>query len=68
MYTTESITQAVDQLTHDEKLTLFQLITDHAMLLDKILPGLPLINHVIGKQTLTHPLAEYFNSWSNTKT
>jgi hypothetical protein len=68
MYTNHSITQAIDGLTNTEKLALFQLIADHAVLLNKIMPGLPLISHVTGQQILTHPLAEQYDSWLNAKT
>lgn len=68
MYTNQTITQAVNGLTDDEKRTLFQLITDHAALLDKIIPGLPLVGHVLGKESLVHPLAAHYNSWLNAKT
>jgi hypothetical protein len=67
MYTVQSITQVVASLTSSEKEKLFQLLVDHNELLDKILPDLPLIGHVTGRQPLNHPLAEEYNNWSNTK-
>lgn len=68
MYTIQSITQSVAGLSQSEKQELFQLLSEHSNLLDKILPGLPLIDYITGQQILNHPLAEQYNAWSNTKT
>lgn len=68
MYTSQTITQAVYNLTDAEKQTLFQLVADHADLLNKIMPGLPLVSHVIEQEKSTHPLAKQYDSWLNAKT
>jgi hypothetical protein len=68
MYNNQTITQAINGLTDNEKLELFELITDHSKLLNKLMPGLPLINHVIGQEKLTHPLAKQYDAWLDTKT
>lgn len=68
MYTIQSITQAISGLSETEKHKLFQLISKHSDLFDKILPGLPLITHATGQQKLEHPLAEQYDAWLNTKT
>jgi hypothetical protein len=68
MYNTQTITQAIDGLTHYEKLELFELVTEHSQLLNKLIPGLPLISHVIGQEKLTHPLAKQYDAWLDTKT
>lgn len=68
MYTSQTITQAVYNLTDAEKQILFQLVTDHADLLNKIIPGLPLVGHVIGQEKSTHPFAKQYDSWLNAKT
>lgn len=68
MYDTQTITEAVAKLTPGETVVLFHLISDHAALFDKILPGLPLVVHALGKQTLEHPLAETYDTWLNAKT
>jgi hypothetical protein len=68
MYTTQTITQTIIGLPQDEKHTLFQIISDHATLLDKIMPELPLIGHATGQQVLTHPLATEYTAWLNAKT
>ena len=68
MYNIQTITEAVGRLTPGETQVLFHLISDHAELFDKIIPGLPLVIHAQGKQTLDHPLAEQYNSWLNAKT
>ena len=68
MYNTQTMTQAIDGLADHEKLELFRLITDHGKLLNKIMPGLPLIGHVVGQEKLTHPLAKQYDAWLDTKT
>ncbi len=68
MYTIQSITQSIAELSQSEKQELFQLLSEHNKLLDKILPGVPLIGHITGQQILNHPLAEQYNAWLNTKT
>ena len=68
MYTTQTITQTLDTLTESEKHTLFQLISEHGELLDKIVPGLPLISHARGQQVLNHSLAAQYDAWLNAKT
>ena len=68
MYTVQSITQSISGLSEDEKHRLFQLLTKHSNLLDKIFPDLPLIKHATGQEKLTHPLAEEYDAWLNAKT
>ena len=68
MYTTQTITQVLYGLTQAEKHTLFQIISEHAEFLDKIMPGFPLIGHATGQQVLTHPVATEYTAWLNAKT
>ena len=68
MYTVPTITQTIIGLPQDEKHVLFQIISEHAALLDKIMPGFPLIGHATGQQVLTHPLATEYTVWLNAKT
>jgi len=68
MYTIQSITQSIAGLSPSEKQELFQLLHEHSDLLDKLLPGMPLIGHIKGQQVLAHPLVEQYNAWLNTKT
>jgi hypothetical protein len=68
MYNNQTITQAINGLTDSEKLELFQLVTDHGQLLNKLMPGLPLISHVIGQESITHPLAKQYDAWLDAKT
>jgi hypothetical protein len=68
MYNNQTITQAINCLTDSEKLELFQLVTEHSQLLNKLMPGLPLISHVVGQEKLTHPLAKQYDTWLDTKT
>ena len=68
MYDTQTITKAVGKLTATETQILFNLVRDHAGLIDKLVPGLPLIVHALGQQYLDHPLAEQYDRWLNAKT
>lgn len=68
MYTIQSITQAISNLSETEKQQVFQLLSKHSSLLNKILPGLPLISHATGQQKLAHTLAEQYDAWLNAKT
>jgi hypothetical protein len=68
MYNTQTITEAVATLTPGQQQVLFHLVSDHAELFNKIVPGLPLVMHALGQQTFNHPLAELYDSWLNAKT
>ena len=68
MYTTETLTHAVMQLSESEKKQLFELLTNYPQIIDKLMPGLPMITHVLKQQHLNHPLAAEYNQWLNTKT
>jgi len=68
MYNTQTITEAVGKLTATETQVLFNLVRDHAGLIDKLVPGLPLIVHAMGQQTLDHPLAKQYDRWLNAET
>ena len=68
MYDTQTITKAVGKLTATETQILFNLVRDHAGLIDKLVPGLPLIVHALGQQTLDHPLAKQYDRWLNAET
>ena len=67
MYNTQTITEAIGKLTPLETQTLFNLLRDHAGLIDKLVPGLPMIGHALGQQSLDHPLAKQYDSWLNDK-
>jgi hypothetical protein len=68
MYNIETITNAVAQMNMEEKQVLFHLVSTHAELFNKIVPGLPLVIHALGQETLKHPLAEQYDAWLNAKT
>ncbi len=68
MYDTQTITEAIGKLTATETQTLFNLVRDHAGLIDKLVPGLPLIVHALGQQALDHPLADQYDCWLNAET
>ena len=68
MYDTQTIIDAVAQLTPGETQVLFHLVSTHAELFNKIVPGLPLVMHALGHYTLDHRLAEQYESWLHAKT
>ena len=68
MHNVETITKAVGTLTAVETQTLFELVRDHAELINKLVPDLPLIAHAMGQQSLDHPLAEQYDRWLNAET
>ena len=67
MYDTQTITEAIGKLTATETQTLFNLVRNHAGLIDKLVPGLPLIVHALGQQALDHPIAEQYAHWLTTQ-
>jgi len=67
MYNIQTITENIKQLSPSDTHKLFLLLSEHADLLEKIVPGLPMVAHVLGKQKLDHPLAETYDAWSNAK-
>ena len=67
MYDKQTITEAIGKLTATETHVLFNLVRDHADLIDKLVPGLPLIVHALGQQALDHPLTKQYDRWLNAK-
>jgi hypothetical protein len=69
MYNIDTINYAISNLTNSEKEALFELVTNHASLVDKLLPGLPLLQHIKSKtpQADNDPLLEAYLAWKNKK-
>lgn len=66
MYSIDSLTSNLMALSEAERNTLFQLINDHADLLNKVFPELPLINHVLNNTgNEENPLIYTYNRWKN---
>lgn len=67
MYTVDDLTNGILQLTQEERHTLFELLHEHHELFGKILPGLPLLEVVAGREQgdPAHPLIENMNQWKN---
>jgi hypothetical protein len=66
MYTVDVLTNNVMKLSEQERAQLFQLLSNNAVLLSKVLPELPLLNHILTNGgNAEHPLISSFNSWKN---
>jgi hypothetical protein len=70
----EPVTQHYDfnaiipSLTAAEQQEFFQMLSDHARLLNKIMPEMPLVSHAAnGDGNPGHPLVQLYNVWQRTK-
>lgn len=70
MYSLKSIHERLGSLTPEEIQQLFALVTENAELLNKIIPGSPLLNYVLGNtavQNTNHPIIEQYSNWKTTQ-
>jgi hypothetical protein len=65
MYTVDNLTERVGQLSVEEQRQLFQLVTEHAELLNKVLPDMPLLAHILNNTTSDHELVQSYVQWKN---
>ena len=65
MYTVENLTAQVNGLSDQDKQTLFQLLTDNAELLNKIMPDMPLLMHILNNTESDHQLVQSYVQWKN---
>lgn len=66
MYTVDKLTKNLDNLNSEELEILFQVLTDNARLLDRIMPGVPLINYILtGKGDTAHALIHAYTVWKD---
>ena len=67
MYTVDTLTHEVKSLTSDEQERLFELLTNHSDLIEKIIPGLPLVDHIANGTEYNDPLVERYKTWKNNR-
>ena len=65
MYTIDNLTERVGQLSEQEQQQLFHLITEHAELLNKVLPDMPLLAHILNNTSSDHQLVQSYVQWKN---
>ena len=64
MYRLEFITKNVLTLTAEEQDLLFKILTNHADLMSKILPDLPLLDFIrTGNTPYDHEIIEAYTKW-----
>jgi len=57
--------QIMTNLDSQEKATLFSLLTEHASLVEKIIPGAPLINYIKYNDAFADPIVAEYESWKS---
>lgn len=65
---TGNLTQNVIQLSKQDRERLFQVLTDHADLLAKIIPGVPLLEYIVTGNTLdakNNAVIQAYDIWKN---
>ena len=65
MYTIDNLTERVGQLSEQEQQQLFHPITEHAELLNKVLPDMPLLAHILNNTSSDHQLVQSYVQWKN---
>ena len=65
MYTVNGLTEIVMNLTEQEQQKLFQLVTDNAELLIKVMPDMPLLQHIMNNTESDNQLIQSYSSWKN---
>lgn len=59
--------QIMMNLNSQEKATLFSLLTDHADIVEKLIPGAPLINYIKYNDAFADPIVAEYESWKATR-
>jgi hypothetical protein len=65
---TGSLTQNVMQLSKQDQERLFQVLTDHADLLTKVIPNVPLLEYIVTGSTLgsnNNAIIQAYEVWKN---
>ena len=67
---TGTIAQNVMSLTKSEQEQLFSIVNDHADLLIKVIPQVPLLEYIatgVAIDSINDPLIQAYNAWKNQK-
>ena len=59
--------QIMMNLNSQEKATLFSLLTDHADIVEKLIPGAPLINYIKYNDAFADAIVAEYESWKATR-
>ena len=65
-----TIAQNVMSLTKSEQEQLFSIVNDHADLLIKVIPQVPLLEYIatgVAIDSINDPLIQAYNAWKNQK-
>jgi len=54
-------------LDSEEKATVFSLLTDHVDIIEKLVPGAPLIRYIKYNDTFDDPVVVEYNAWKSTR-
>lgn len=65
MYTLETLTDTVGNLTVQDRHTFFQVLTDNAELFNKVLPGLPLLANIVYGTPSDTIIVQSYMQWKN---
>jgi len=57
--------QIMTNLDSQEKATLFLLLTEHADIVEKLIPGTPLINYIKYNDAFADPIVAEYESWKS---
>jgi hypothetical protein len=57
--------QIMTNLDAQEKATLFSLLTDHVDIVEKLIPGAPLINYIKYNDAFADPIVAEYESWKS---
>lgn len=66
IYSVRQFTENVNNLTTKEKQKLFQLLTKNAELINKVIPDLPILVHILNDDIdLSGPVIDEYKEWKN---
>jgi hypothetical protein len=68
MYSLDALTNNAVRLTPEEQDQLFTMLTENAQLINKLVPGMPLIEYIVtGTKRTSNPLFYAYETWKITK-
>jgi hypothetical protein len=59
--------QIMMNLDSEEKATVFSLLTDHVDIVEKLVPGAPLIRYIKYNDRFDDPVVAEYNAWKSTR-